>query len=101
MIKLEMDIDNLNYDDLMEQYLPVMAEKLRESGNPVAMLISNGMPANMAKKIVNGLSQDKKDALAADLLNTYSKKLIDAATAYAVRNGVGITISKIHASVEK
>ena len=101
MIKLEMDIENLNYDDLMEQYLPVMAEKLRESGNPVAMLISNGMPAAMAKKIVNGLSQDKKDALAADLLNAYSKKLIDAATAYAVHNGVGITISKIHATAEK
>ena len=48
MIKLEIDIDDLNYDDLMEQYLPVMAEKLRASGNPVAMLISNGMPAAMA-----------------------------------------------------
>ena len=100
LIKLEIDIDDLNYDDLMEQYLPVMAEKLRASGNPVAMLISNGMPAAMAKKIVAGLSQDKKDALAADLLNAYSQKLIDAATAYAVHNGVGVTISKIHACGE-
>ncbi len=100
MIKIEIDIDDLNYEALVDQYLPAMTEKLRESGNPVAMLISNGMPASMAKKILNGLSQDKKDALAADLLNVYSKKLRDAATDYAVHNGVGVTISNIHASAK-
>ena len=100
MIKLEIDIDDLNYENLVDQYLPMMAEELRRSGNPVAMLISNGMPASMAKKIISGLSQDKKDALAADLLNAYSKKLRDAATDYAVRNGVSVTISNIHASTK-
>lgn len=101
MIKLEMDIDNLNYDDLLAQYLPLMTDKLRASGNPVAMLLSNGMSATMAKKILHGLSQDKKDALAADLLNANSKKLIDTATAYAARNGVSLTITKIHAGTKK
>lgn len=100
MIKLEIDMDDLNYENLVDRYLPMVAEELRGSGNPGAMLFSDGLPACMAKKIIGGLPQDKKDALAADLLNAYSKELRDTAAAYAAQNGVDITILNIHASAK-
>ena len=52
MIKVELTVDELDYGSLVEQFLPELAEKLRASGNPVGMLLSNGMPAAMAKGIV-------------------------------------------------
>ena len=62
MIRIEMTIDELDYDSLLDQYLPVIAEKLRETGNPVGMLLSNGMPSSMAKSIVAGLPQSAKES---------------------------------------
>ena len=66
MIHLELTVDDLDYDMLIDRFLPVIAEKLQQNNNPIAMLISNGMPASMAKSIVKQLPQDKKDQFAAD-----------------------------------
>ena len=69
MITLQVQLDDLDYDMLVERFLPALTEQLRASGNPVGMLLSNGMSAELAKRIVKGLSREQKDRLAADLIN--------------------------------
>ena len=101
MIQLTINLSDLDYDSLLSQYLPQMTEKLRESGNPVAMLLSNGMPASMAQNIVRGLPQNVKDQLAADLLNTNAKKLMGKIEQTARANGVGVSVSNLRAEVKK
>ena len=100
MIRIEMTIDELDYDSLLDQYLPVIAEKLRETGNPVGMLLSNGMPASMAKSIVAGLPQSTKDKLAADLLNANARQLCRSVEEAAAGKGVHVRVGTVHAEVK-
>lgn len=75
MIKLEIDIRDIDYDSLLEQYLPALTEQLRRSGNPVAMLLSNGMPASMARMVLKKLPPATKEQLTADLINSNREQL--------------------------
>lgn len=100
MIRIEMTIDELDYDSLLDQYLPAIAEKLRETGNPVGMLLSNGMPASMAKGIVAGLPQNTKDKLAADLLNANGARLGRKVEELAAEKGVRVRVGAVHAEVK-
>lgn len=101
MIQLTINISDLDYDSLLSQYLPQLTDKLRESGNPVAMLLSNGMPASMAQNIVRGLPQKAKDQLAADLLNANAAKLMDKVEQTARDNGISVSVSGLHAEAVK
>lgn len=80
MIKIELELRDIDYGSLIEQLLPVITEKLRQSNNSVAMLLSNGMPASMAKMILKKLPPDKKDQLAADLVNANKDQLVKLLT---------------------
>ncbi len=60
MIKVELELSDIDYGSMIEQLLPVITEKLRQSNNPVAMLLSNGMPASMAKMILKKLPPAKR-----------------------------------------
>lgn len=98
MIKLEMELDELDYDAMLELMLPRLTEQLRSSGNPVGMLLTNGMPMGMAKKIVAGLSQDQKDKLLCDMLNANKARLISKAERFAQQNGVHGKVVDVRAS---
>ena len=100
VIRIEMTIDELDYDSLFDRYLPAIAEKLRETGNPVGMLLSNGMPASMAKGIVAGLPRSAKDRLAADLLNANGEKFCQKMEELAAGKGVHVCVSAVHAEVK-
>ena len=95
MIKLEIELDNIDYDSLLEQYLPKITEELRASGNPVGMLLSNGMPAAMAKKIFHGLSPESKDKLTADILKANKNNLIKALREFAEKQNIRGDIKEV------
>ncbi|MCC8076502.1 MAG: hypothetical protein LIO95_11305 [Clostridiales bacterium] len=97
MIKLELEISEVDYEALLN-LLPQMGEQLRRSGNPVGMLLSNGMSTGMAKRVLSTLSQEQKDRLAADLINGNSQKLIDKTEDLARQNGVGLKIASVEAT---
>ena len=100
MIRIEMDVDELDYNALIDQFLPVMAEKLRQTNNPVAMLLSNGMPAAMAKAVLKGLPQEKKDQLTADLINSYSTTIAEKAEDFAKQQNIKVSIRQITANIK-
>ncbi|MCD7929858.1 MAG: hypothetical protein LUF86_06835 [Clostridiales bacterium] len=97
MIKLELEISEVEYETLLD-LLPQMGEQLRQSGNPVGMLLSNGMSSGMARRVLSTLSQEQKDKLAADLINGNSQKLIDKTEGLAWQNGVGLKIASLEAT---
>ncbi len=100
MIKVELTVDELDYGSLVEQFLPELAEKLRASGNPVGMLLSNGMPAAMAKGIVAGLPQTAKDKLAADLINGNAAQIRQKAEQAAAEKGIRLRVESVRAEAK-
>lgn len=101
MIKLELEVDDLDYDVLIEKYLPQLAEGLRKTNNPVGMLLSGGMPASLAKKILAGLPPEKKDALAASLLNANRGQIIRFVEETAEKQEIHLSVKKLEASAQR
>jgi hypothetical protein len=95
MIKVEIELNDIDYDSLIEQYLPLMLEKLRQSGNPASKLISGGMPASMAKMILRKLPQPLKEQLTADLINSNKNKIAELLQETARQNNVRLSIGDI------
>ena len=101
MIHVELTIEDLDYDTLIDRFLPTVAEKLHQSSNPVAMLVSNGMPASMAKAIIKQLPQDKKNQLAADLINQFRAKIEQGAEQAAAQQGIHVSVCGLKASTDE
>jgi hypothetical protein len=100
MIKIEIELKDIDYDNLIEQFLPVMTERLRQSNNPVALLLSNGMPASMAKMILKKLPPATKDQLTADLINSNKEQLVKLLADLAQQNNVRLDIGDLKAKSE-
>ncbi|SHI16446.1 hypothetical protein SAMN02745823_02931 [Sporobacter termitidis DSM 10068] len=100
MIKIEIELKDIDYDSLIEQFLPVMTERLRQSDNPVAMLLSNGMPASMAKMILKKLPPATKDQLTADLINTNKDQVVQLLKEAAQSQNIRLEISDLSAKTE-
>lgn len=100
MIKLEMEISDLDYELLLEKLMPYMGEHLRKSGNPLGMLLSNGMSSGMAKRVLSSVPQSQKDALICDLINSNSAKMAQKVEQTAAQQGVDVRIPRIHASTK-
>lgn len=98
MITLQLQLDDLDYDVLVDQFLPSLTEQLRASGNPVGMLLSNGMSAGLAKRVIKGLSQEQKDKLAADLINGNREKIRGFLEQAAAQRGISLKITAVEAS---
>lgn len=97
MIKVELELKDIDFDRLIDQFLPVMIEKLRQSDNPASRLISKGMPAPMAKMIIKKLPLAKKEQLAADLINSNRDKIAEFLKKTAGQNNVRLNIGNIRA----
>lgn len=96
-MKIEIEVDHIDYDNLVDRFLPVITDNLRASKNPVALLISNGMPAALAKTVLKGLSREKKDELVAEIINANSDKIKGAVTELAASNKVKLRVKRITA----
>jgi hypothetical protein len=97
MIKLEIDIGDIDYDGLIDQFLPVMLEKLRQSDNPASKLIAGGLPAPVAKMMLKKLPQATKEQLTAELLNSNKDAIMLYLKDVAGQNSIRLTIGDIRA----
>ena len=43
MIKLEMELSDIDYEVLVKEILPKVADRLKQNGSPLAPLLSGGM----------------------------------------------------------
>lgn len=100
MLKLELEINELDYKALVEYLLPLMGDQLRGSGNPLGMLLSNGMSAGMAKRILDTVPRQQVDALIADVINSNNTRLAGKIEETAEQNHIGIKVNSIHATAK-
>lgn len=98
MIHIDITLDDIDFDSLIDQYLPQLMEKLSNSDNSVSRLLSGGMPESLAKAALHKLPQDKKEHIAAELINRNSDKLKFKTESFARENGIGVKIGRIVAT---
>ena len=71
MVKLELELTDIDYDCLIREYLPKVREKLQQGGSPLSMLLSGGMVETLLLRSPDSV----KDKLAAELINLNAPRL--------------------------
>ena len=84
MVKLELELTDIDYDALLKDYLPRIKDKLEQSGSPLAGMLTGGMAGTMLQLAPTSM----KDRLAAEMLNMNAAKLEQQLTEMAARNGI-------------
>ena len=94
MIKLEMELSDIDYEVLVKEILPKVADRLRQNGSPLAPLLSGNMAAN----ILLHASDSVRDRMAAEILNAAAPRLSGTLEKLAADNGVPCKVLGLRAS---
>jgi len=100
MIRLEIDLDEIDYNALLERYYPQLAEELRREGGTFGAMLSN-MGGTLAKGMIASLSRETKDALLCMLLNRNSDMIKTIAEQAAMSKGVSLQVTHVQATSGK
>ena len=98
MIRLTVELEDVDFDALIERYLPVIGDQLRQSGNPLGALLSGNGSASVAKGLLRSLSREKQEQLAAQLLNGNRDRLAAELEKLAAGQGFRIRVGALRAS---
>ena len=92
MIELKLLVDEVDYDSLAETLLPLVQDKLRDSGAMLGGMLSGSpeMAAAMARTALRAMSQEKKDELLVQLVTKNRDKLLQKGSALAEKNGIAL-----------
>lgn len=93
MVKLELELTDIDYDALLQDYLPKIKDKLEQSGSPLAGMLGGGMASTMLQLAPTSM----KDKLAAEMLNLNASKLEQQLTEMAARNGISGKVQNLKA----
>ncbi len=96
MVKLEMELTDIDYDYLIREYLPKIQEKMQQSGNPLGTMLSGGFAGGM----LSLMSDSMKDKLAAELINSSAPRLSEELEKMAARNGIPGKVRNLRASAQ-
>ena len=89
MIELKLLVDEVDYDSLAEMLLPLVQDKLRDSGGMLGGMLSGSpeMAAAMARRALRAMSQEKKDELLVQLVMKNRGTLLQKGGELAEKNG--------------
>ena len=94
MVKLELELTDIDYDTLLQEYLPRIKDKLEKSGSPLAGVLSGGMTGTLLQMAPASM----KDKLAAEMLNLNAARLEQQLTEVAARNGINGKVQNLKAT---
>ena len=97
MVKLELELTDIDYDYLIREYLPQVQERLQQSGSPLGSLLSGGFAGGMLNLMPNSM----KDKLAAELINANAARLTEELEGIAARNGIPGRVRNFRASARE
>ena len=97
MVKLELELTDIDYDYLIREYLPKVQEKLQQNGSPLASMLSGGFAGSMLNLMPNSM----KDKLAAELINANAARLTEELEDIAARNGIPGRVRNFRASARE
>ena len=93
MVKLELEITDIDYNALLERYLPEMAEKLRAGGNPLGSLLGGPLGRSMLERMPTAT----KEKMTAELLNSSAPRLTPKLEEFAAQNGAPLRVASLRA----
>ena len=93
MVKLELELSDIDYDQLLEAYLPRIQEKLGDS-SPLASLLGGGL----AGSLFSLAGSSTKDKLAAEVINMNADKLAVKMEQMAAKNGIPGKVRSLRAT---
>ena len=98
MIELKLLVDEVDYDSLAETLLPLVQDKLRNSGGMLGGVLSGSpeMAAAMARRALRAMSQEKKDELLVQLV-TNRGTLLQKGGELAEKNGIKLHLYDVSA----
>jgi hypothetical protein len=96
MLRLELELNELDYSALADGLLPYRAEELKRQGKLMAGLLS-ACP-EMAKKLLSRLSQGQLDSLAAQAINRNASAMARRGEELAAELGVATRIISVRAT---
>lgn len=90
-------IREIDYGALAEACLPMVCDKMQDSGGMAAKLLSAlaAMPPSTLRATLSALPQQTKDEAAAFLIGQNKQKIIDAITGIARQNGIEVAIDDL------
>ena len=94
MVKLELELTDIDYDALLRDYMPKIKDKLEQSGSPLAGMLTGGMAGTMLQLAPTSM----KDRLAAEMLNMNAARLEQQLTEMAERNGIKGKVQNLKAT---
>ena len=97
MVKLELELTDIDYNAFLQEFLPKVQEKLQQSGSPLAGMLSGGFAGGML-----GLMPDSmKDKLAAEIINANAERLAGEMAKVAARNGIPGKVNNLRATAQE
>lgn len=101
MLKIEIQIDEIDYlktiDSLLPKLIQGLSEKDDKSGRIGRLLLSfKGLPVQMMKAAIQAVPAEERDRLLAVLLSEYKEELAQLLNLTAARNNIKAEISNIH-----
>lgn len=91
MIRLELQVSEIDFDRLAERFLPELIAHLRATGNPLAGVL--GGSKTMALGILRRLPADTKEKLAVQLLTARKQDLTALLENAAAEQGIPMRIT--------
>ena len=82
MIKLEMELSDIDYEVLVKEILPKVADRLKQNGSPLAPLLSDSV----------------RDRMAAEILNAAAPRLTGTLEKLAADNGIPCKVQGLRAT---
>ena len=100
-MKITVEISELDYKALVEQFLPVVREKMagKDGIGAKTLSILAGMPPSIAGNMIDMMPQDKKDELAVMLIEKNKDKIAEKIVKLAGEKGISFKIDDIDAEV--
>ena len=98
MLKLELELSAIDYEALIEKVLPLVGDKLENQS--VGRLLGSGASSTMARAALSVMPQEKKNRMAAGLVNDNADRIAAAMENLAAKNGVSCRIRRVHAEAE-
>ena len=93
MVKLEIVLSDIDYDRLLNTFMPQMKEKLGEN-SPLSSLLSGGLAGSLLSMAGNST----KDRLAAEVINRNSDMLGRKMEEMAERSGIPGKVKSLRAT---
>ena len=93
MVKLEIELSDIDYDQLMNNFLPKMKEKLGEN-SPLSSLLGGGL----AGSLMSFAGNSTKDKLVAEVINMNADKLGRKLEEVAANNGIPGKVKNLRAT---